>query len=181
MLSDIVNAQIRKIGSTQEAVAGSCGMSRSAFLKRVNGEQVMTPDDALAIAEAIDLPQLTQSYCASQCAIGKAYCYPTLNNVNLAPVAGWSKLRQELKELQMLVDSMIDLTMNKESADDYDAREKALLEDVLEQGMDVEHTFETVKMQSYAVVDVKKVIKRHNQKCLDKKYVDLSKPEIKIN
>ena len=81
----------------------------------------------------------------------------------------------------MLVDSMIDLTMNKESADDYDAREKALLEDVLEQGMDVEHTFETVKMQSYAVVDVKKVIKRHNQKCLDKKYVDLSKPEIKIN
>ena len=56
MLSDIVNAQIRKIGSTQEAVAGSCGMSRSAFLKRVNGEQVMTPDDALAIAEAIDLP-----------------------------------------------------------------------------------------------------------------------------
>ena len=177
---NIINSAIKKGGLTQEAVASSCGLSRSAFLRKVNGEQAMTPDDAVVIADAINLPQLTHIYCQKSCSIGQKYCFPILNNVNLDIVAGLVKYRQEVKESLALLDEMIDITMNKRDAEDYTPDELAFLNQGFQQMHDVEHTLETVKMQSWRITNVEDGIKVHNKKVYDKKYAVKDKPEIRV-
>lgn len=178
---DIINAAIKKAGLTQEAVAGACGLSRSAFLRKVNGEQQMTPDDAVMVADAVECPELTMLYCASKCEIGKRYCYPVLNNVNLDPVAILTKYRQEAKEFASVMDEMADLLLNKSGADDCTAEEIAHIERMAHEMLDVEHVIETMKKELWKYINVAELIKEHNSKCESKKYFDRKKPGLKIN
>lgn len=181
MFLETVNAQIKKIGKTQEGVANEMGMSRSTLLRYLTGETRMTDEIASDLSVVIEMPEFTMFFCVAGCKIGRQYCYPLLNNVNLDPVATLTKYRQEAKEFANVMDEMADLLLNKSGADDCTAEEIAHIERMAHEMLDVEHVIETMKKELWRFVNVAGLIAEHNSKCEQKKYVDKKKPGLKIN
>jgi transcriptional regulator with XRE-family HTH domain len=137
-----------------------------------------SPEIALTMGRAYNAPALTMLYCRRECAIGQAYCYDVLNNVDLSPTGILTKYRHEAKEAHEALEQLTILLLNKHGKTDCtDAELKEIWQWSLEM-LDLEHVIETLKLRLCDFLDVAALIEEHNDKCQKKKYVCMKKSDV---
>lgn len=166
-------------GMTQEEVARRLYVTKRTYQNIEYGQDI-DPQTAVRLAEVLDCPALTMVYCRKGCAIGKKYCFEVLNNVDLSPMAILAKYRQEEHEAHEALEHMMVLMLNKRGAGDCTEAELAELQRWALEMLDLEHVIETLKLRLWEFIDVAKLIKTHNEKCLEKRYVDPKQPDLKL-
>jgi len=114
---------------------------------------------------------MTQQYCRRACAIGAAYSYEVLTNVNLDPPTVALKLLSELGEAQAVLHRMLSVIVNKNDPGDFTAREWSQFSEDLHEFLDVEHNIETLKISLGRWTDMSVFVAQHNQKCRDRGYI----------
>lgn len=131
-----------------------------------------SPEMAVELAEIYEAPFLTQRYCKYNCAIGKAYSYEILDNIdlNLSNVA--LKLLEEHRESHDVLAETLILITNKKSKKDFSQAELKKLKFNVHELLDVEHNIEIFKIALNKFIDMKEMIAEHNQKCIDRKYAN---------
>jgi len=144
------------------------------------GESLPRPETAKAMGEVYKTPSLTMLYCRKECAIGRAYCYEVLNNVDLSPIAILTKYRQEEREAHEALKNLAELMLNKHGREDCTEEELRELRRWTLEMLDLEHVIETLKLRLWDFLDVADLVNEHNQKCLEKRYVDERKPELQL-
>lgn len=166
-------------GFTQEETAKRMYMTTRNY-QNIEYGGPMNPDQAVRLGDILECPQITMAYCRQSCAVGKKYCFELLNNVDLSPMAILAKYRQEEGEAHEALEHMLVLMLNKRGAGDCSEEELAELWRWSLEMLDLEHVIETLKLRLWDFLDVAKLIKAHNQKCLEKHYVDPAKPELQL-
>lgn len=161
----------KAVGMSIEEAAFQVHIAPRTLIKYEHGETVPGPDVVLGMSKAYKKPWLTQIYCKHYCAIGQAYSYEVLNNVNLDPPSIMLKLIGEMKEAQAVLNRMLELAVNKNSREDFSQPEWSEFTKCLGEFLDVEHNIECLKISLGNWCDVSELIRQHNQKCLDKGYV----------
>jgi transcriptional regulator with XRE-family HTH domain len=135
----------------------------------------LSPDAAvvLAMAKLYGKACLNQQYCRRQCAIGAAYSYEYLNNVDRTPQNILLKLCQAHRDAGEAIGRMLVTIVNKRQADDFSEREKQSFEQGLHELLDLEHTIETLKMElgERQWCDIPQLVSEHNSKCYRQGYV----------
>jgi len=177
----IIQQARKKTGKTQEQLSREMHLGSVRQYQRLEyGEQEMTPEQAVRLAKILDCHALTMIYCRKHCAVGQRYYYDILNNVDLSPIAILTKYRQEEKEAHEALESLTEIMLNKHGAQDCTEEElKELWRWALEM-LDLEHVIETLKLRLWDFVDVADLIREHNLKCLEKRYVDTEKPDLQL-
>jgi transcriptional regulator with XRE-family HTH domain len=159
----------------------ACGLSIEEASSRVHvahrtlcvyeaGERTPPPEVVLDMARTYGAPSLTQAYCRESCAIGRAYSYVVLDNVNLDPPSVALKLLGELSEAQAVLQRMLTALVNKNGRDDFTATEWEQFCRDLHEFLDVEHNIETLKISLGSWTDVSELVAQHNRKCVDRGY-----------
>lgn len=176
-MNTLIAENRKDLGITQADLAKRMHMSLRSY-QAIEYGGPMTPDQALQLSQLLNLPGLTMVYCRRECAIGREYCYEVLNNVDLSPMAILMKYRQEEQEAHEALNRMSELMLNKRSGHDCTPEElKELWRWALEM-LDLEHVIETLKLKLWDFIDVSALVREHNQKCLDKRYVCKQKPDL---
>lgn len=179
-MQELIQKARKAAGMTQEQAAQKMFMAKRAYQALEYGEKDMTPDEALKLSRVLDCPTLTMVYCRKKCAVGKRYCYDVLNNVDLSPMAILAKYRQEEREANEALERLAGLMLNKHSGRDCTETElKEIWRWSLEM-LDLEHVVETLKLRLWDFLDVAALIREHNLKCLEMRYVDTKKPELHL-
>lgn len=171
----------KRAGKTQEQTSRAMFMGLRQYQRLEYGEQDMTPDEALKLSKVLDCPTLTMVYCKKSCSIGKRYCFDLLNNVDLSPTAILTKYRQEEREANEALEHLSEIMLNKTNREDCTDEELKLLWRWALEMLDLEHVIETLKMQLWDFLDVAALIREHNMKCHDKRYVDREKPDLRVH
>ena len=160
----------------------ACGLSREEASYRLHiatrtlcnyeaGDSVPPPEVVLGMSRAYGQPAMTQQYCRRACAIGAAYSYEVLTNVNLDPPTVALKLLSELGEAQAVLHRMLSVIVNKNDPGDFTAREWSQFSEDLHEFLDVEHNIETLKISLGRWTDMSVFVAQHNQKCRDRGYI----------
>ena len=136
-----------------------------------SGESVPPPEVVLEMSRQYAAASMTQQYCRHSCAIGKAYSYVVLDNVNLDPASVGLKLLGELKEAQEVLQQMFSLMVNKNGREDFTDREWEQFSKYLHEFLDVEHNIETMKISLGKWADMSVFVAQHNAKCRDRGYI----------
>jgi transcriptional regulator with XRE-family HTH domain len=158
-------------GLSIEEAAFQIHIAPRTLVKYEHGESTPGPDVVLAMSRVYKKPWMTQIYCKECCAIGQAYSYEVLNNVNLDPPSIMLKLIGEMKEAQAVLHRMLGLTVNKNSRSDFNEQEWTEFTKCLQEFLDVEHNIETLKIALNNWCDISEEIQKHNKKCLERGYV----------
>lgn len=169
----------RDAGYSQQEVAQKMHLSIRAYQYLESGERELTPDQALQVSRILNQPALTMVYCRRDCAIGRAYCYDVLNNVDLSPIAILAKYRQEAREAKDALEKLSELFLNKSSGHDCTEGEMAEIRRQAHELLDLEHVIETLKLRLWDFLDVSELVQEHNQKCYDRRYYCTQKPALK--
>jgi transcriptional regulator with XRE-family HTH domain len=170
----------KQAGLSIEEAAFRLHIGTRTLCKYEAGETLPAPEVALAMGQLYRAPALTMLYCRKECAIGRAYCYNLLNNVDLSPIAILSKYRQEEREAHEALERMTELMLNKRGRDDCtEAELRELYRWALEM-LDLEHVIETLKLRLWDFLDVRQLMAEHNRKCEEKRYYDPRQPELKL-
>ena len=173
--------QARKLkGLTQEQTAKQMFMATRQYQRLEYGEQEMTPEQAVRLADIFRCHAMTMIYCRKHCAIGRKYCYDLLNNVDLSPAAILTKYRQEEREAHEALERLAEILLNKHDKDDCTEAELRELQRWALEMLDLEHVIETLKLRLWDFLDVAELVREHNRKCLEKRYVDQKKPELQL-
>lgn len=136
-----------------------------------------SPDMVMELSEIYGEPFMTQRYCKSNCAIGKAYSYEILDNLDLGNISNIAlNLLQEHKESQDILLDVLGLIVNKESPEDFSDSEKDKLKECVHGLLDTEHWIEIFKIALGKFLDVKEIIEEHNEKCVEKGYAKRKSP-----
>ncbi len=168
-------------GYSRSKLAEKVGVSaRSIESYEVNGN-VPPPDIVLAVSRICKVPWLTQKYCRWHCAIGKAYSYEVLNNVNIDPASVLLKLTGEMFEAQAVLQRMLELAVNKNSRSDFTDQEWQEFKKYLHEFLDVEHNVETLKISLGQWCDVSELVREHNDKCYKHGYIKKKPAEKRTN
>jgi len=175
-MKEIIRQARKKAGFTQEQAAKKMFMGLRQYQRLEYGEQEMSPEEAVRLAKILNCHALTMVYCRKHCAVGQRYCYDVLNNVDLSPIAILAKMRQEKQEAAEALEKMAEIMLNKRSADDCSELELQELWRWSLEMLDVEHVIETLKMRLWGFLDVAALVREHNLKCLERRYVDEKKP-----
>lgn len=133
------------------------------------------PETVLEMSKIYREPWMTQRYCRDNCAIGQAYSYEVLNSVNTDPATVLIKLMTEIREAMPSLEKMMGLLINKNKTEDFTQQERVETEKCLGDWMDVEHTFETLKISLGKWFDFAVLVNRHNLKCQQRGYVNKEK------
>lgn len=160
---------------TAEEAIEKIHVGRRTLFSYEAGETIPPADVVLEMSKAYGDPYLTQNYCREFCAIGNAYSYIVLNNVNLDPSSIMLKLIGEMKEAHEVLYKMLELSVNKNSKEDFTDREKEEFINCFHEFIDVEHNIETLKISIGKWFDVSEIIQQHNKKCLNKGYAKKEK------
>lgn len=137
------------------------------------GVREPSPDMVLELSEVYKEPFMTQKYCKYNCSIGKAYSYEILDGLNLDNISNIAlKLLEEHRESQNVLNDVLGLIVNKESEKDFTGTEKDKLKEYVHELLDTEHTIEIFKIALNKFLDMKEVIKEHNEKCIEKGYAN---------
>ena len=179
-MREIIESARTRMKFPQKYVAGKMFLSIRQYQRLVNGEKTMSPEDALRLADILQCQPITMVYCRKKCPIGQRYCYDLLNNVDLSPMAILSKYRIEEKEASIALDALVELFINKAGKDDCKEEELCQIRKWALELLDLEHVIETLKMRLWDFVNVEELIREHNLKCLEKRYVDTQKPELHL-
>ncbi len=160
-----------KTGLTIEEAAAKTYVSPRALINYEQENTTPGPDVALQMSKVYKDPWLTQRYCKDCCAIGRAYSYEILDNVNLDPASVMLKLVGEMKEAQDVLNNMLALAVNKNEREDFKECEWEEFVRYLHEFLDVEHNVEILKISLNKWCDMAELIAEHNQKCKLRGYV----------
>jgi len=177
MHSCIADAR-KEAGYSQPELARKMHLSVRAYQYLEYGQREMTPEQALQLSRILNRPELTMVYCRKNCAIGRAFCYDILNNVDLSPMAILAKYWQEAKEAQEALDNLTELMLNKAGAQDCTQAELAGIRRWAHELLDLEHVIETLKLRLWDFLDVGELVREHNQKCVERRYYCSKKPAL---
>ncbi len=144
------------------------------------GQTVPAPDVVLGMSQVYHKPEMTQIYCREHCAIGQAYGYEILTAIDMGLPAVVLKLTSEMREAQAVLNTLIDITVNKRAREDFTEPEWTNFCQALQELFDVEHNIEILKMalskMAGAENAVVELISGHNQKCEDRGYIKRKRP-----
>jgi len=160
-----------KSGLTIEEAAARTYISPRALINYEQNNTVPGPDVALRMSKVYKDPWLTQRYCKECCAIGQAYSYEILDNVNLDPASVLLKLVGEMEEAQKVLTNMLSIAVNKNEREDFKENEWEEFIKYLHEFLDVEHNIEILKISLNKWCDMAKMVAEHNIKCKKKGYV----------
>lgn len=164
------NARL-KSGLTIEEAAAKNYVSPRALINYEQNNTVPSPDVALRMSKVYKDPWLTQRYCKDYCAIGQAYSYEILDNVNLDPASVLLKLVGEMDEAQRVLNNMLAIAVNKNEREDFKEDEWEAFVKYLHEFLDVEHNVEVLKISLNKWCDMAELIAEHNEKCRKRGYV----------
>lgn len=170
----------RKANLSIEEAAYRLHIAPRTLCKYEAGESTPSPEVALAMGKVYKAPELTSIYCRKECAIGQAYCYDLLNNVDLSAMAIITKYRQEGKEADEAVERLATLMLNKKGRPDCSDAELQDIWNWALELLDLEHVIETLKLRLWDFLDVADLVTEHNRKCIEKRYVDTKKPDLQL-
>ena len=162
----------KKVGLSIEEAAFKLNVANRTLSNYESGETVPSPEVALAMSREYKQPFITQLYCKECCAIGKAYSYEVLNNVNLTVESVLMSLQQELEEAIEVLPDLIRLVRNKRVREDFSEEEWDQVVKSLHEWLDLEHNIECLKIAFNNFSDVSPFIQQHNLKCVNRHYVD---------
>jgi transcriptional regulator with XRE-family HTH domain len=130
-----------------------------------------SPGMVIELANIYKEPFLTQKYCRCNCAIGQAYSYEILDNVdlNLSNIA--LKVLEEHREPYRVLAEILVLITNKRTKKDFTEDELKELKKNVHELLDTEHTIEIFKIALNKFIDMKEMIAEHNEKCRQRGYV----------
>ncbi|QNB45868.1 helix-turn-helix domain-containing protein [Thermanaerosceptrum fracticalcis] len=156
---------------SRDAAADALHIGCRTLADYESGKTMPPPDVVLGMSRLYKVPWLTQIYCRENCAIGAAYSYEVLNNINQDPVSVLLKLMGEMSEAQEVLQRMMILTINKNRREDFTPDEWDTFVTYLQEFFDVEHCIETFKIALGRWCDVAELIHQHNQKCWARGYI----------
>lgn len=137
------------------------------------GRVVPPPEVVMAMGELYGAPELSARYCRLHCAIGAAFGYEILNNVDLGIPGILLKLQQEFREAEEALAKMSSLCVNKRRREDFREHEVRELGESLHRLLNLEHNIEVLKLQLAGLkwLDLRRLISEHNTKCYYRGYV----------
>ncbi|GFN36990.1 hypothetical protein [Tepidimicrobium xylanilyticum] len=130
-----------------------------------------SPGMVVELADIYKEPFLTQRYCRYNCAIGQAYSYEILDNIDLDNLSNIAlKLLEEHRESHDVLDEILVLITNKRTKKDFTDDEFKRLRKNVHELLDTEHTIEIFKIALNKFIDMKEMIAEHNEKCRQRGY-----------
>ena len=177
-MPEIIKGARERIEKTQYTVAKELHMSLSNYRRYETGELPLNTELVVKLSKILNCPTLTAIWCRKGCAIGHVFCFEILNNVDLSPTAILAKYRQEEREAHEALDTMLEIILNKQGAEDCSDEELARLWMAALEMLDLEHVIETLKLRLWDFMDVGELVAEHNRKCKEKRYYDPKKPDL---
>lgn len=130
-----------------------------------------SPGMVVELADIYKEPFLTQRYCRYNCAIGQAYSYEILDNIDLDNLSNIAlKLLEEHRESHDVLAEILVLITNKRTKKDFTDYEYERLKKNVHELLDTEHTIEIFKIALNKFIDMKEMIAEHNEKCRQRGY-----------
>jgi len=130
-----------------------------------------SPGMVVELADIYKEPFLTQRYCRYNCAIGQAYSYEILDNIDLDNLSNIAlKLLEEHRESHDVLAEILVLITNKRTKKDFTDYEYEKLKKNVHELLDTEHTIEIFKIALNKFIDMKEMIAEHNEKCRQRGY-----------
>lgn len=166
----------KRAGLSIEEASFQLHIAPRTLCKYEAGETTPPPEVVLNMGEVYNEPRLTARHCRYKCAIGHRYCYEILDNVDLSPIAILTKFAEEKKEVDQLLGRLLSTVLNKRSRDDLTGDEAKELENDTLELLDLEHVIETMKFALWDFLDIAGLIRKHNDKCIQRGYIKTKKP-----
>lgn len=160
----------KSVGISIEEAAHRIGCAPRTLVKYESNETTPKPEIILEMASVYQVPWLTLLYCKDYCRIGNAFSYEILNNVDLSLTAVLSSLEEEMEEATGVIKELRKLARNKQSSDDFGENELKRLRTKAQEVWDVEHNIEVLKLALSNILNMQEEIRKHNQKCIQRKY-----------
>ncbi len=160
----------KQAGFSTEEAALRIGVAVRTLMKYESGEISPPPDVVVKMSRMYHQPWLTQYYCR-RCEIGKTYSYEILTNVDLSMSGILMSLQQETEEALKVFPTMLKVTRNKKSREDFTDKEWKDFKKAMQGWLDLEHNIECLKVAFNKFMDVSELIKAHNEKCIKRNYV----------
>lgn len=170
-IAEIIKRLSKEEGLKQLALAEITGTDPKTTWNYLNGETPVTPEFVLRFAQATRHPEVISIFRQQEDPIGQRYDYVYLDNINTDPISVLAKLQSELKELQDIYTNLFALTINKRNIEDFTAEETGIFETYVQELLDVEHNIQVFKLSLARWTDIEPFVQRHNQKCIDRGYV----------
>lgn len=167
-------------GFTIEEAAYQLHIAPRTLCKYESGDLHPSPETVLAMNRVYKTPAIAMLYCRKGCAIGKAYCFELLNNVDLSPMAIITKYRQEEREAGEAIEHLSVLILNKKDRQDCSDEELQLVRHWVLELLDLEHVIQLLKLRLWDFCDITELVGEHNRKCLNKNYYDPGRPELEL-
>lgn len=165
----------KKAGLSIEEAAFRLHISPRTLSNYEDNRTIPSPEVALFMSKEYKQPLITQLYCKEYCAIGRAYSYEILNNIDLDLSGVLMSLQTEVEEAMQVLPKMVKLIRNKKYREDFSDGEWREFIIALHEWIDLEHNIECLKVVFNEFSDVTTIIQEHNEKCINKHYVDKSK------
>ncbi len=141
------------------------------------GVREPSADMVMELAEIYEEPFMTQRYCKYNCAIGKAFSYEVLDKLDLDNVSNIGlKVLQEIREFHDTFLDLLSLITNTTSKENLNPNELEVLKRKVHKMLDLEHSIETLKIALNKILDMKEIIREHNEKCIKKGYAHKKAP-----
>lgn len=141
------------------------------------GARVPSPEIVSELAEIYKTPFMTQEYCKYHCEIGRRFSYEILDNIDNSISTTALKLMQEHKESFDVLPEILGLIVNKTSKKDFTDYEYERLKTCFHELLDTEHTIEVFKISMSKFLDMKEMIREHNEKCVNRGYAKRKAPK----
>ena len=137
------------------------------------GRVIPPPEVVLAMGELYGEPELSGRYCRMNCAIGSAYSFEILNNVDLSITGILLKLRREYREAGDALEKIDTLILNKRCREDFSEGERKELGKCLHRLLNLEHNIEVLKIRLSCLkwLDLRRLVGEHNSKCYRRGYI----------
>lgn len=156
---------------SREEAAAALHIGTKTLANYEDGKSIPPPEVVLEMSRLYGKPLLPHRYCRENCAIGKAYDYDILDNVNLDIANVLLKLVCELEEGRAVQDKLMALVVNKKDRRDFTDAEWREFVRCLQEYLDIEHTIEMLRYAISGWCDSEELIAAHNRKCRDRGYV----------
>ncbi len=162
-----------EIGLSRRAAGEALSLHPKSIEAYERGGLVPAPAVITTMAKLYRRPCLNQQYCRQECAIGAAFSYEVLNNVDLSPQNILLKLHQVHQDAGEAIRCLLSTVINKQERSDFTDGEGQSLTRAMHDLLDLEHTIEMLKMEleERQWCDVSQLVSEHNSKCYDRGYV----------
>lgn len=176
---------MNSFGSAIREARENTGMSRRQAAAKLHvspdmikfyefNKHVPEPELVRLMAQVYDAPDLIFRRCVRACPIGRGIRYRVLNGVNQTLAARLVKYKSELLEVINTIDTAIDMTLNKTTAEDYSEQEQETISKLTLEICDISHNSDEIKlelMRLFGIEIVEESIRKHHSKCYRQGYL----------